>query len=90
MITVGKKLHYLAIKKLSVLLRGIVSNYVGDFYCLNCFHSCSTKNKLKKHKDVCENHDYCYKEDLEIIKYNHGKKSMKVPFITYSNLRVFA
>ena len=27
--------HYLAVKSLSRLLRGIKSNHVGDFYCLN-------------------------------------------------------
>ena len=53
MITNGKKWHYLAVNKLSALLRGITSKHVGDFYCLNCFHSYSTKDKLKKHKDVC-------------------------------------
>ena len=31
--------HYLAIKNLSGLLRGIRSNHNGDFYCLNCLHS---------------------------------------------------
>ena len=39
---------------------------------------------------VCENHDYCYvkmpKEDNKILKYNHGEKSMKVPFIIYADL----
>ena len=40
MITDGKKWHYLAVKSLSALLRGITSKHVGDFYCLNCFHSC--------------------------------------------------
>ena len=64
---------------------------MGDFYCLNCFHSYSTKDKLKKkHKDVCENHDYCYVEmfkvDSKISKYNHGGKSMKVPFFIYADL----
>ena len=48
MITDGKKWHYLAVKRLFTLLRGIKSNHVGDFYCLNIFHSYSTKNKLKK------------------------------------------
>ena len=42
--------HYLAIKNLSELLRGITSNHNGDFYCLNCLHSYRTKNKLKKHE----------------------------------------
>ena len=37
MITDGEKWHYLAVKKLSALLRGITGNNNGDFYCLNCF-----------------------------------------------------
>ena len=36
MITDGKKWHYLPVKRLSALLRGITSNNNGDFYCLNC------------------------------------------------------
>ena len=49
-ITDGKKWHYLTVKSLSALFRGITSNHKEDFYCLNCFHSYSTKEKLKKHK----------------------------------------
>ena len=62
MITDGKKWLYLAVKSISALLREITSNNNGDFYCLNRFHSYSTKNKLKKHKNVCENHEYCFVE----------------------------
>ena len=51
--------NYLAVKGLPTLLRGIISNHHGDFYCLNCFHSYATLNKLKKHEKVCNNHDYC-------------------------------
>ena len=29
--------HYLAVKSLSALFRGITSSNNGDFYCLNCF-----------------------------------------------------
>ena len=90
MITDGEKWHYLAVKSLSALLRGIKSKHEGDLYCLNCFHSYSTKEKLKKHKNVCENYDYCYVEmpgkDNKILKYNHGEKSMKVLFIIYADL----
>ena len=58
LITDGKKWHYLAEKKkLSALLRRIISKHEGDFYCLNDFHSYSVKNKPKKHKDVSENLD---------------------------------
>ena len=53
MITDGKKWHYLAVKSLSALLREITSNHNRDFYCLNCFHSYSTKNKLEK--PLCRN-----------------------------------
>ena len=90
MITDGEKWHYIHVKSLSALFRGITSKHEGDFYCLNCFQSYTTENKLKKHKKICENHDYCYvempKEDNKILKYNQGEKSMKVPFITYANL----
>ena len=40
--------HYLAVKSLSGLFRGITSSNNGDFYSLNCFHSYRTLNKLKK------------------------------------------
>ena len=74
-------------KGLSALFRGITSKHMGDVYCLNCFCSCRTENKLKKHKKVCENHDYCHVEmDNKILKYNQGEKSMKVPFIIYADL----
>ena len=59
MITNGEKWHYLTVKNLSGLLRGITSNHCGDFHCLNCFRSYRTKSKLELHKKICENHDYC-------------------------------
>ena len=62
MITDSKKWHYLAVKNLSVLLRGVTSNHNRDFYCLNCFHSYRTENKLRKHEKVCNDHDFCYVE----------------------------
>ena len=90
MITDGKKWHYLTVKNLPGLLKGITSTHEKDFYCLNCFHSYRTKNKLELHKKICENHDYCHvkmpTKDNNIIKYNHGEKSMKVPFIIYADL----
>ena len=49
-------------KELPALLRRITSKHDGDFYCLNCLYSYWTKNKLKMHENVCENHDYCYVE----------------------------
>ena len=90
MITDGKKWHYLTVKYLPALLRGLTSSHVGNFYFLNCFYSYSTRNKLKKHKNVCENCDYrCIeipKKDNKILNDNHGEKSMKVPFVVYADL----
>ena len=89
MISNGENWHYLTVKNLSGLLRGITSNYVGDFYCLN-FHSYRTKNKLEAHKKVCENRDYCHAEmptkDNNTIEYNQGEKSIKLPFVVYVDL----
>ena len=50
MITDGEKWHYLAVERLSALFRRMTGNNNGDFYCLNCFQSYTTENKLKKHK----------------------------------------
>ena len=55
----GKQWHYLAVKKLSALLRGITSKHHGDFYCLNYLHSFAIENKLQSYKTVCENKDFC-------------------------------
>ena len=50
--------HYLAVKDLIALFRGIKSDHYGDFYCLNCFHSYRTFNKLKRHERICNNHEF--------------------------------
>ena len=50
MITNGKKWHYLAVNKLSALLRGITSKHVGDFHCLNCFTHIVQKINLRNTK----------------------------------------
>ena len=75
---------------MSALLRGITSNQKEDFYHLNCFHTHSTNEKLKKYEKVCNNHDYCYVEmsdkDNKILTYNHGEKSLKDLFMIYADL----
>ena len=86
MITNNEKRHYLSVKSLSALFKGQNSKDNGDFSCLNCLHSFRTKKKTTKtHENVCKNHDYCCikmpKDNKNILKYNHRKKSIKVPFI---------
>ena len=81
--------HYLEIKSLPALFRGITSSNNEDFYCLNCFHSYRTLNTLKKHERICNNHDYCridMPKENKKIKYLPGQKSLKDPFIVYADL----
>ena len=90
MITDCENWHYLVVKNLSGLLRGITSNHKEDFYCLNCFCSYSTKTKLEDYKKICENHNCCHVEmpikDNNTIKYHQGEKSIKLPFVVYADL----
>ena len=82
MITDNEKLYYLI--KLHWI---ITSKHVRQNYCWNCFHSHRTKYKLKKHNDVCEDHDYCYiemlKEGNKVLKYNH--EEMEDPLIIFAD-----
>ena len=90
MITDGEKWHYLTVKNFSGLLKGITSTPKEDFYCLNCFHSHRTKNKLEVHKKICESYDYCHVEmptkGNNKIKCYQGEKSIKLPFVVYADL----
>ena len=84
----GERWHYLALRSLPALLRGISSSNNGGFYFLNCFHSYRTLNKLKKLGRVCNNNDYCHdmlEEGKNILKYHYGDKSLD-PFIIYADL----
>ena len=72
------------------LFKGLISSHDGDFYCFHCFHSFRTENKLKKHENASKNHVYYYieipEEDDKILNYNHGEKSMNVPFIINADM----
>ena len=59
MITDGKKWHYLGVKKFPALLRGVTFPVTLIVQ----------KKKLKKHYEVCKNHDYCFVEMPKMIKY---------------------
>ena len=60
MITNSRKYHYLALTNLSALLQVNSSNHEGDFNCLNCFNSYTSKNELKEHEEICSNHNSCH------------------------------
>ena len=106
MITDGIKWHYTALKSIltsdsymkptqsiSRLFNGITSNHNGDYYCLNCFHSYRTMDKLNKHKKLCEDNNYC-KVDMSndknnILKYASGSKSLKMAHAIYVDIECF-
>ena len=51
------------------------------------FNSYTTKNKLKEHEEICNNHNSCRiqmpKWFEKILKYDPGEKSLKAPFAIY-------
>ena len=75
---------------MSALFKEKLSNHKEDFYCLNCFNSYASKNKLIEHKEICNDHDSCRiqmpKWVEKILKYNPGEKSLKAPFAIYLDL----
>ena len=76
MINDGKKQDYLPVTNLSALLSKKSSNHDGDFFYLNCFDLYTSKNELKEHEEICNNHNSCRIEMLKwtekILKYNPG------------------
>ena len=90
-ITEGKDIwHYIAIKIIPALLRGVSSTHNGDYYCLNCFHSYRTEEKLKAHEELCVNNNFALikmpTEKNKCVSSNPGKNTLKNPFIIYADL----
>ena len=68
----------------------ILKNNIKAFLYLNCFDSFRTENKLKIHVKITiiANHKIILKMPEKgkiILKYNHGEKFVKVPFIIYAD-----
>ena len=42
-----RRWHYVAVKKISALLRRITYKHHGDSYCLNCLHSLAKESNKK-------------------------------------------
>ena len=90
MIPNEEALHYLAVKKIRILLKGITSKNIDEFYCLNRLLSFRTKQKLEPHKRVCENKVFCCvkmsSKDIKILEFNLYRKFNKTPSIIYTDL----
>ena len=67
----GRRWHYLTVKKLSALLRGIMSKRNIKNLCGN--------------KDFCN--VIMTSEDTKLLEFNQYKKSDKAPFIIYVHLQ---
>ena len=54
---------------------------------MGCFHSFQTDNALKQHERLCDNHNYCHIDmpTRDTSKYNHGEKSLKIPWIIHAD-----
>ena len=74
MISNREKWHYLTVKKLSALLRGITSKHYGHFYCLNRFHSFATEVEF--------NHKYM----VDWEKFNETSLPEKEDFYSHLNM----
>ena len=84
MITDSNKRHYIAASNLPALLLGKSSNHQGDFNCLNCFSSYTTRNRLKEHEETCNKHGSCHigmsrKVVRKNVKIQSGRKIIKSP-----------
>ena len=81
--------HYLGVKKLSALFRGITSKNSGDFYCFNCLHSFRTKDKVESYKKVYEIKKIFYvimpSENTKILEFSQCQKSDKAPLIIHAD-----
>ena len=84
------KKHYVAIKRLSALLRGVTSGNDGDFYCRNCLSSHRTKKARDLHYEACIDHDFCYVEmpveGKNRLSYRSTNLQMRVPFVMYADM----
>ena len=80
MITDNKKWHYFSVNNLLALFKEKLLNHKGDLYCLNCFNSYTSENKLKEHRIERP------KQDEKILKYIPGEKSLKTTFTMYLDL----
>ncbi|XP_065681557.1 uncharacterized protein LOC136095205 [Hydra vulgaris] len=81
--------HYCLIKSLSRLLSSQLSNHNGKkHFCRNCLLGFNTEESLSIHKLYCDTHDSVRIElpkPNTMIKLNHFKKSMRVPFVVYAD-----
>ena len=75
--------HYLAVKKLSELLKGTASKNHRNFDCLNWSCSFPTENKRESHNKLICN-VIMLSEYTKMLEFSQNQKSDKAPFIIYA------
>ena len=83
--------HYLAVKKLSVLLRGIIfKKVIAIFIVWIVFILLEQETNLNRNKNICENKSFSSviltSEDTKILEFNQYQKSDKASLIIYADL----
>jgi hypothetical protein len=82
-------LHYVLIKNVNRLLFSVTKKKHKTFFCLNCFHNCSSKELLEKHKETCNLvkgvQAVKLPKDGTKIKLKNIKNQLPAPFIIYAD-----
>ena len=56
---------------------------------VGCLYSFRTENKLETRENVYKNHAFCHvemsKEFDKTLRYNHGQKSLQIPFVIHAD-----
>ena len=77
----NKQCHYIAVKQLSALLRGMTSKHHGHLYRLNCLHCFPSEKNLNHIKNLFESKEFCSMimpiEDPKFYEFNQYQKSDK-------------
>ena len=92
------KQHYVIIQDLSRLVCNQVDHHNGKTHiCLNCMNPFHSEEKLKSHKEHCDNHDAVKivvpdgnKENSKLdISFEKHNRKLKVPFVIYADFESF-
>ena len=93
LISDGEKQHYCLIKSLSRLLSSQMSKHDhANSFCLNCLNHFPNEEKLKIHEEYCLKNQAIKIEMPEkgsFISFIHHNRSIKVPFVVYTDFEAF-
>ena len=84
--------HYLELKMdMRYCMELKTLKHKSEPYCLNCFQSFRTEEKLKSYEKVCKNIDFhgiiMSSQNDNILLFNQYMKSGKMPYIIYTDLK---